>query len=144
MRKQFRTVAIMALLASLSGGCQKERIAPVCESGAVEYTLSNEVKRTACYTIDGVDYQITVTSDTAWADFLRFMLNLAEQGCTVTVMNSRGTSQQGMAKEIVTYTTADKNDAVAWCDNMINNGYAVTMIYDSENGVFICTAERKG
>ncbi len=143
MRKQFRTVAIMALLASLSAGCQKERVAPVIESEAIGYGFANVTKRTVCYTVDGVNYQVTLTGDAAWNDFLRSMLDMAEHGCTVTVSAGNGTTQQGVAKEVVTYTTANKDDAVAWCDNMINNGYAVTMIYDSENGVFICTAERK-
>ena len=62
----------------------------------------------------------------------------------VTVSTGNGTTQQGIAKEVVTYTTADKDDAMAWCDNMLNNGYDVTMYYDSVNNVFVCIAERKG
>lgn len=143
MKKQAGTIAMMALLASLSAGCQKESIAPVLENGAVEYEFDNEAKRTVCYTVDGVNYQVTLTGDAAWNDFLRSMLDLAERGCTVTIITSNGTSQQGIAKEVITYTTADKNEAAAWCDNMHNNGYDVTMVYDSVNGVFICIAERK-
>lgn len=144
MKKQVRTIAIMALLASLSAGCQKEKIAAVIENSTVEHAFSNEAQRTACYTVDGVGYQITVTGDAAWNDFLRSMLDMAEQGYTVTVSTGNGTTQQGIAKEVVTYTTADKNDAMAWCDNMLNNGYDVTMYYDSVNNVFVCIAERKG
>lgn len=37
MRKQFRTVAIMALLASLSAGCQKEIGASIQEGDVVTF-----------------------------------------------------------------------------------------------------------
>lgn len=133
----------MALLVGLSAGCHKEIDAPRQERDDVNPTFANDVKQTVHYSIDGVCQSVTITGEGEWHLFLYSMLDLAEQGYTVRIYGNGNVTQCGITKEIVTYTTADKDDAEAWCDTMYNNGYSVSMVYDSVNNVFVCTAERK-
>lgn len=78
----------------------------------------------------------------AWKEFLYNMLDMAEKGNTVRILNDKNTAQIEAAKEVVIYTTADKDEATAWCDEMYANGYSVSISYDSEHNVFVCIAER--
>jgi hypothetical protein len=144
MKKTFKSVAMMALLVGLSAGCQKEIEAPKQEGYVANPTFANEVKQTVHYSINDVCQSITITGEAEWHMFLYSMLDLAEQGYTVRIYSNGNETQCGLSKEVVTYTTADKDDAEAWCNTMHSNGYSVSMVYDSVNNVFVCTAERKG
>lgn len=94
------------------------------------------------YTVDGVGQSVTLAGDDAWQEFLYRMLDMAEMGYDIRIFREDNSSRMATNKEVVVYTTADKNEAAAWCTTMYNNGYVVSMYYDSVNGVFVCIAER--
>ena len=50
---------------------------------------------------------------------------------------------QGYAKETVTFTTGNKNEAIDWTNTMLGLGYEVTMYYDEETGLYVCIAYKK-
>lgn len=106
MRKIFITIALFAVLGTLTVSCQKENIIDetsiVAESGKV-YTVS--------YTVDGVTHQLTLVGDDAWHDFLNRMFALAEEGYEVSFRNEDRASRVLSSKDVVTYTTTNHDDA---------------------------------
>lgn len=92
------------------------------------------------YTVNGELCQERLVGEEAWNDFLYRMMALAERGYTVRILNGNRTSQVSVSKEVVTYTTTDKDAAAAWCNNMYSLGYEVSLSYDPETGVYTCIA----
>lgn len=135
MRKTFTTIALIAVFASMAVSCQKENIinqpAIVSESCAT-YTVQ--------YTIDGVSRTVTLIGEDTWHDFLSHMFALAEEGHVVSFRKVASTSNTVATKETVTHSTTSKDEAFAWADKMHDAGYAVTIRYDKEKGVYTCYA----
>lgn len=135
MRKTFTTIALFAVLGTLAVSCQKENIIDetsiVAESGKV-YTVS--------YTVDGVTHQLTLVGDNAWHDFLNRMFALAEEGYEVSFRNEETALRIVSAKEVVTYSTKNRDEAFSWAEAMIDEGYSVTINFDRKTGVYTCEA----
>lgn len=133
MRKTFTTIALFAVLGTLAVSCQKENIIDetsiVAENGKV-YTVS--------YTVNGVTHQLTLVGDNAWHDFLNRMFVLAEEGHEVTFRNEETASRIVSAKEVVTYSTKNRDEAFSWAEAMIDEGYSVTISFDKKTGVYTC------
>lgn len=136
MKKIIRTLFAFAAVGLLATSCQKESF--------VEPNSDVQQSVTQCggyYTIDGNTYAICVGSDSEWTAFVIQMVNLAEEGHTVTF--SRHKASIDVAKEVVTYSTANKQEAYDWAANMTLQGYEVTVSFDNNTGMFNCTAVRK-
>ena len=137
MRKTFITIALLAVLGTMAVSCQKENIIDgttiVAENGKV-YTV--------IYTVDGVTHQLTLVGDDAWHDFMNRMFALAEEGHVVSFRNEEASSRVVPSKDVVTFSTKDHDKAYAWADAMIEQGYAVTISYDRETGIYSCEAIR--
>lgn len=135
MRKIFITIALFAVLGTLAVSCQKENIIDdtcvVAENGTV-YTVS--------YSVDGATHHITLIGEDAWHDFLNRMFALAEEGHEVSLRNEDRASRVLSSKDVVTYTTTNRDDAYAWADKMSDEGYAVTIRFDKETGIYTCNA----
>ena len=137
MKKQLKTMALFAVLSLMAVGCQKETIAE--PNTGMQQTMS---VRTVTYSIDGVTQQIVIRGDEAWMDFLKQLTALARQGHRIQFRCEESRATTSTAKEVVTYTTSKEEDAIAWCNNMVHNGYSVSMEYDEVNGKYICTARK--
>lgn len=137
MCKTFTTLALFAVLSTMAVSCQKENIIDentiVAENGTV-YTVS--------YTVDGVTQQLTLVGDEAWQAFLHRMMALAEEGHEVTFRNEEAASRVVSAKEVVTYSTSNRDDAYSWAEKMVDDGYTVTIRFDKEKKVYNCYAIR--
>jgi hypothetical protein len=142
MKKTVRNIAVIAMMASLAAGCQKEYVAPQSGIDKTEPAIGNEIKRTVDYTVDGVAHRVSLSGDMAWKEFLYSLLDMAENGSEVRVMNDDNTAQCEAAKEVVIFTTSDKEEAMDWCSKMHSDGYDVSISYDSVNHVFVCIAEK--
>ena len=68
------------------------------------------------------------------------MFALAEEGYSVSFRDIESTNVVRCTKEIVTYTSRNKNEAIAWADAMEKDGYEVHISFDSTTGVYTCTA----
>ena len=142
MKKTVRTIMFVVALSSVMAGCQKE-------STEMAMIIPNEigeeymVKRTVEYTVNGEVGRLEIVGEEAWLAFLRHMVDLAESGCKVTFSTDDTSTPSNVAKETVTYTTADKDDAIAWSNTMTSNGYNVEINYDVVNDVYVCVAYRK-
>lgn len=135
MRKTFTTIALFAVLGSLAVSCPKENIIDetsiVAENGKV-YTVS--------YTVNGVTHQLTLVGEDSWHDFMNRMFALAEEGHEVSFRNDETASRIVSAKEVVTYSTKERDKAYAWADAMVEEGYTVFISYDRETGIYTCEA----
>ena len=135
MKKTFTTIALLAVLGTMAVSCQKENI--------IDETFVTTEKSTVyivSYSIDGVAHQVTLAGDDAWHDFLHRMLALAEEGHAVSFRNESAASRVASHKETV--TTSSQTDAYTWSEKMANNGYTVTILYNEDEGVYICVATK--
>lgn len=135
MNIQFKTLALLAVLSIAAVGCQKETI--------VEPTAQfqqNVVARYATYTIDGITMHTTIYGEQNWHNFIDWLLTKAEEGHRVSFHNGNYNSTFASSKKTVTFKTTDKNQANAWCNEMAEAGYVVSMEYDESTGTYFCTA----
>ena len=135
MKKNIKTVAVFAALSLIAASCQKDE--SILQRSTVQEASLNTVK----YTVDGKEYCQIIRSEQDWSDFMYHMLALAEEGYTVSI--SSRVASTSAAKEVVTYTTTDKTDAYNWANNMLSQGYSVTVTFDNTTGVFTCIAIKK-
>lgn len=134
MKKVIRLAACLALLGTTVVSCQKE------DFGDTRFATEENVSVYAVsYSIDGEDHSITLVGDAAWSDFLNWMLALSEEGHNVVFrLNTNG--QVISAKEEITYTTDDHDDAYSWADKRAKEGYTVYVSYDDKTGIYTCLA----
>ena len=135
MNKTLRTVALLAVLAIMTAGCQKEVFTE--SQASIEEAVTIHTVR---YSVNGVESVEVLVGDQAWYDFLQRMLALAEQGYEVTFADENASANASATKEIVRYSTPDRDDAQAWSDSMTAQGYAVTITYDKEKKMYNCVA----
>lgn len=136
MEKPIKTVALLiAAMSTVIFGCQKETFTE--SSVTVGQTLS---VRVVSYTVDGIAHSARLVGDDTWANFLNRMLALAEEGHTVSFRNESAASSAASTKEQVTFTTQNKDEAYAWAEEMVDEGYDVTIIYDKKTGIYTCIA----
>ena len=134
MKIRFIKFSVLAILLLASSACQKDNIS---EQG-IQIQQSTNV-RIVEYTINGEIFHTEIRGEKAWHHFLEEMAALAEQGYRVTFRDENRCTE-GLTKDVHTYTTTDKQAAIRWCNDMVDQGYYVTMDYDKETGVYICTA----
>lgn len=136
MKKTFRTVALALVLGTTVTGCQKEYVDYIPE----EITTCQPIS--VVYLIDGISYVATFNDEMEWKAFLDRLFFMAQEGHTVVFSNQSRTTDVVGAKEKVTYTTRSESDAKSWADAMRKEGYVVTIIFDTNAGVYTCTAIR--
>ncbi len=137
MKKTVRTVALLAVLCLAATACQKEAIVDVQPVASADSESHNVL-----YIIDGSAHSTSFSSEEEWLVFLDRLVALAEEGRTVSFRNAEPSANTKQNREIVTYTTRDHNDAVAWSVAMERNGFKVTIDFNQNTGVYTCTAVR--
>ena len=137
MKRNIKSVVLLAALSIAAAGCQKENI--IEPNGQIQQNMS---VRHIAFTIDGVTMHTTILGEQKWQSFLDQILALAKKGHRVKVANSDAPSCSTQTKEVVTYVTTSESDAKNWMDIMIKDGYEVIMEYDERTGKYICTAFR--
>lgn len=129
------TVTLFAIAALAAAGCTKEEWHELPTTA-----MEESVGTTLYYSIDGTRYSARAHSRDDQRRLIDWLATMAREGHTVKV--GRTASLQGTAKETVTFTTPNKDEATQWVYDMLANGYLVTMEYDPDHGVFICTATK--
>ncbi len=135
MKKTFKTIALLSMTGLMAISCQKE---PIVEPQATIETTPYEHR--VIYTLDGMDYQISFSSDEEWLLYLDHLIALAESGRSVGFRRAETRVSTKQTREIVTYTTNNRKDADAWAASMEDNGYEVSITYDKKTGIYTCTA----
>ena len=137
MKKTAFIIAIAAMAALLAVACQKDNARPEPQpvvvqpqaypTGSVTYTIGRETNTR------------TVDNAGEWNELLAECLDGADEGHLVTIAHQEGGN---LAKERLTYTTESREAALAWVDSRFNEGYDVTLWYDSEEGKYHCVASK--
>ena len=126
-----KVLALVSLLGIMATACQKET--PVSP-------LPSVVTRTVDYRVGNGDLQRSVIhGDVQWRSFLAAVFDSVDHGHRVSLLHGTAGSA---AKDIVTFSSADKAEAMRWVDSMYNAGYDVTLWYDSENHQYNCIGQK--
>ena len=133
MKKNIKTVALLAVLSMAAVGCQKTDFT---EQNAVVEQTTKTIQ--VVYSINGEVYQTTL-DESEWDGFMERMLALAREGYEVT-FSKNGSFLTSQSKEKVTFVTTSEAEANHWASEMISNGYAVTISYDKKTGEYTCIA----
>ena len=134
MKINFKKFALIAVLGLTATGCQKENMLPL--SGSDQTMEAIQV----VYSINGEVFQTTL-SESEWDAFLERMMALAREGYEVSFSKNRS-SLTSQSKEIVTFVTTSEQKAHAWSNEMLNQGYEVTISYNQKTGEYTCIATR--
>lgn len=134
MKKFFKPFVIAIALGMAFVGCQKDTMSDISTE------MQEATIRSVTYSVDGVYYQIVVNGEQEWLDFMDRMFALARNGHQVSVRDNNASSSSVVGKEVIVYTTNNSADANEWSQKMINNGYDVTIEYNSRTGIYTCTA----
>lgn len=133
--KKMLYVALIAVLTTLAGGCQKEDLLKLQE--VQNETMSQDIVK---YYVDGEMFQTIVRSDSDWEELMEKMLTLTEYGHEVFILGDSNANLISGSKDMETHTTKDKKDATNWTKEKRQEGYNVGMTYDSEEGEYTCIA----
>ncbi len=134
MKINFKKFALIAVLGLTATGCQKENMLPLCGNEQTMETIQ------VVYSINGEVFQTTL-SESEWDAFLERMMALAREGYEVSFSKNRS-SLTSQSKEIVTFVTTSEQKAHAWSNEMLNQGYEVTISYNHKTGEYTCIATR--
>ncbi len=137
MKKVFASVAILAVLCTMSVSCQKERL-----DEPQKVAMEDESVRIINYVVDDVESSVVFYNDTAWMLFLDDLFDLSRQGHSVTVYDVGAFQNNMVTDETLTYVTTIKNLAVLWTSKKIEEGYRVTVFYNNTTGEYTCIAIR--
>lgn len=136
MKKTTKTVALFAVLSMVAAGCQKDGIENVgCDASVTEMCTVYTVQ----YTVNGVQHRKTLYGEAERSAFLYQMISLAEQGYNVSFFDESKVSSMA-TKDIVYYSTTDKNEAYAWASDMVDKGYKVSVSFDTSTNTYNCVA----
>ena len=137
MKKTALHIAVALLATVLITGCQKDNgnsetqpiVQPVAyPAGSISYTVGK------------VTNTRPVGNAKEWHALLDECLDSANRGHLVTIAHPNGGTNP--AKERLTYVTDSREAALAWTDSRFNEGYDVTLWYDSDKGQYICVASK--
>ena len=130
-------MALFAMISLTTVSCQKENLVET----AIQ-SVENSAARTIRYTVNGTAYRQVIHSDEDLDALMLTLFALAREGYTVRVIDENTNLCETCAKEKVTYTTKNKNDAIAWSLEKINEGYDVTISFNQDTGEYTCVATR--
>ena len=137
MNKFIIPMALFAMISLTTVSCQKENLV---EPSAP--CVENSATRTIRYTVNGAVYRQVIHSDEDLDALMLSLFALARAGYTVRMMDENISFCETCAKEKVTYTTKNKNDAITWSLEKINEGYSVTITFNEETEEYTCVATR--
>lgn len=137
MKKFIIPATLLAMFSVATVSCQKENLteptAPIVENSAT---------RTIRYTVNGAVYRQVIHSDEDMDALMHTLFALAREGYTVRIMDENTSFSESDAKETLTYTTKDKNKAIEWAQEKIDEGYVVTTTFNQQTGEYTCVAVR--
>lgn len=128
MKRTVKTLALVAVLGLLAIGCHDDPVTPT------PTPTVRKVNYTAC----GEQQSATVTSDDEWHTLLDRLFEAVDEGCTVTFWNPDANSAK--SADTVTISTADRQQAYRWGEEMYDQGYIVSIVYDENTGTYLGTA----
>ena len=111
-------------------------------SGNAHTTAGKLPASTLAYVVGETDFTVTVGSDEEIMELSNTLMDYAESGKHVCV-GCTSANDTLARNTFITFSSTSKVEVTYWVSNMIRRGYAVTIDYDKETGVYSCTAYRK-
>ena len=130
-------MALFAMLSLTTVSCQKENLV----ENATQ-SVENSATRTIRYTVNGTAYRQVIHSDEDLDALMFTLFALAREGYTVRMVDENNTFSETSVKVTETYTTKNEADALTWSKEKMLNGYAVTISFDEQTGIYTCTATK--
>lgn len=94
------------------------------------------------YKVDGETFHKTIHNKNEWSALLDTFFAMAREGHRITFTKGHQLTWPDASKEMKTFSSENKQEALAWCDKMTDDGWIVTMELDEDSGKYICTAIR--
>ena len=123
MKRQFITIAMLALLTAATSSCQKE-----LDDSFTTSTSQADENRTMIYYIDGCRYTRTISNEQEWDELHRWLFSLAKRGCRI-VIGDTNQAIISLSKDVQTYVTTNEADAIKWAKKMEDDNYIVTVLH---------------
>ena len=117
MKKVFYPVALMAVLATLNAGCQKETM---IESPNI--VVEVDTVYTVCYSVNGITHTELLNNEAEYNALLLQLFALTREGYEVEIVGENAIGSAMLEKERLIYTTDKESEAVAWTKQKINEG----------------------
>jgi len=137
MSKKVLSVALLAVLATMADGCQKENITELRPETSI-----SEVSTvyTVQYAVDGVLHTKTLHNEEEYNALLMQLMALSRSGAEVEISDDNYSPNAFSTKESVSYTTPSESEAIKWTKQKMSEGYKVMVTYDTNNNLYVCTA----
>ena len=127
-----RNIIITAFVAAmLAVGCNREETPAPTPTGTI---------RNVSYIACGEDGHETVTDDAGWNTLMNRLFDAVDDGCKVIFWNPDSVGGETQPKDVVTYRTASRDSAFAWSERMYDQGYTVSVVFDTIGHVYVGSA----
>lgn len=136
MKKTTKTLALLLVFSAVAVSCQKENLLPTSPAVVINDNPTIYIYQ---YDVNGIRSQITLRGETERTNFINRMMALAKEGNTVSFFDETRYSQL-LSKDIVTFSTKVKEEALQWIKEKTDLGYQVSVSYDEETGYYNCIA----
>ena len=136
MKKTTKTLALLLVFSAVAVSCQKENLLSTSPAVVINDNPTIYIYQ---YDVNGIRSQITLRGETERTNFINRMMALAKEGNTVSFFDETRYSQL-LSKDIVTFSTKVKEEALQWIQEKIDLGYQVSVSYDEETGYYNCIA----
>ncbi|MBQ3983582.1 MAG: hypothetical protein II633_07390 [Bacteroidales bacterium] len=136
MKKTTKTLALLLVFSAVAVSCQKENLLSTSPAVVINDNPTIYIYQ---YDVNGIRSQITLRGETERTNFINRMMALAKEGNTVSFFDETRYSQL-LSKDIVTFSTKVKEEALQWIQEKTDLGYQVSVSYDEETGYYNCIA----
>ena len=131
-KSKLRLFVFLSLIGCVTTSCTKETL--------TETPCAVVAAQSATYVVDGRQHYANPQTEEEWAAFYNRMFALAEEGHTVQFWRNGLRQQYAATKEVLTFTTKNKKQALEWIAEKENEGYIVSLSYNPQTGEYTCTA----
>ena len=132
--RKIKLMLFLALFGCATVSCTKEEV--------IENPCAVVTSQSAAYVVDGRLCYANPQTEEEWAAFHNRMFALAEEGHTVQFWRNGLRQQYAATKEVVTFTTTDKEKARKWAAEKTEEGFVVTITFNQQTGEYTCIAVR--
>ena len=133
MRKKGFFAALLVILCAMSFSCSK-----ISDDGDFVVTRINAHKIE--YSIDDVQKTALIGNRRGLYNFMEEMVFLAQRGHRIVIQSENPT--KASTKDVQSYNTRSRKNAIDWCVKMHEAGYTVELIYDEDAKTYHCKATK--
>ena len=140
MTKNTLTVAALSLLlVGMATSCQKDG-EMISSQELSQKSLAQETS-IIYYWVDGEEHYQKYVSQEEYNEIFDYLIILAEEGHIIDIEGNNNPEYAPAKKE--SFKTSDREEIKEWGKKMVEQGYNVRIIFDSETGTYKGTATPK-